>query len=147
MFVSIAKIVLLPLALGAAVKTFLPKATETMVPVLPLVSVTAIVLIIGAIIAVNQPKLAQSGLLIVSVVIAHNLTGLALGFLAGRALGMGPAQRRTVAIEVGMQNSGLGAALAQAYFSPLAAVPSAVFSVWHNVSGSALASYFRRPDA
>jgi len=147
MFISIAKIVLVPLALGTIVKMLLPKATANMVPVLPLVSVTAIALIIAAVVAVNQPKLAQSGLLIVTVVIAHNVMGLLLGFFAGRALGMGQAQRKAVAIEVGMQNSGLGAALAQTYFSPLAAVPSAVFSVWHNISGALLASYFRRPGA
>lgn len=144
MFLSIAKVVLLPIALGVAVKSIFPKVAQNLVPVLPLVSVTGIVLIIAAVVAVSQAKIAQSGLLIAGVVIAHNGTGYLLGYLAGRAGGMKLAQRKAVAIEVGMQNSGLGAALAQAHFSPLAAVPSAIFSVWHNISGALLANYFGR---
>ena len=146
MFVSIAQIVLLPIALGVAAKAFLPRLTARLVPVLPLLSVAAIVVIIAAIVAVNQPKLAQSGLLIVAVVAAHNGLGLLLGYAAGRAAGMAVAQRRTVAIEVGMQNSGLGAALALAHFSPLAAVPGAVFSIWHNLTGTLLVSVWRRGE-
>jgi len=144
MFVSIAKVVLLPLALGAGVKAALPKFTTRVIPMLPLVSVTGIVLIVAAVVAVNQPKLAQSGLLVAVVVIAHNGLGYLLGYMGSRSVGMGLTQRKTLAIEVGMQNSGLGAALAQAHFSPLAAVPSAVFSVWHNISGALIANYFRR---
>ncbi len=69
-----------------------------------------------------------------------------LGYLTGKLTGMPLAQRKALAIEVGMQNSGLGAALANAHFSPLAAVPSALFSVWHNLSGSLLAALFRRME-
>jgi len=144
MFISVAQMVLLPIALGVAAKTALPGLTARLMPVLPMISVAAIVLIIATVVAINQPKLAQSGLLILAVVIAHNGLGLLLGYGAGRAAGMAVAQRRTVAIEVGMQNSGLGAALAQAHFSPLAAVPSAVFSIWHNLSGTLLVSHWRR---
>lgn len=147
MFLSIAKVVLLPIALGVAVKSIFPKLAQNLIPVLPLVSVTGIVLIITAVVAVSQAKIAQSGLLIAAVVIAHNGTGYLLGYFAGRAGGMKLAQRKAVAIEVGMQNSGLGAALAQAHFSPLAAVPSAIFSVWHNISGALLANYFARRTA
>ncbi len=125
-------------------KGLLPNQTQRLLPVLPLLSIGGIVLIIAAVVAINQPKLAKSGLLVFAVVAAHNGFGLLLGYGAGRATGMETAQCRTVAIEVGMQNSGLGAALAQAHFSPLAAVPSAVFCVWHNISGAALASYFQR---
>ena len=144
MFLSISKVVLIPLALGAAVKAALPNLTTRVIPMLPLVSVTGIVLIVAAVVAVNQPKLAQSGLIVAAVVIAHNGLGYLLGYWASRAAGMGLPQRKTLAIEVGMQNSGLGAALAQAHFSPLAAVPSAVFSVWHNISGAMIANYFRK---
>ena len=143
MFMSIVKVVLVPLALGIAVKILLPKLTENLVPVLPLISVVGIVLIVAAVVAVNQPKLAQSGLLVALVVIAHNVMGLLLGYWAARATGMGRPQQKALSIEVGMQNSGLGAALAAAHFSPLAAVPSAVFSVWHNVSGALLANWYR----
>lgn len=79
-----------------------------------------------------------------AVVVLHNTLGLMLGYLAGKVFGLPLAQRKTLAIEVGMQNSGLGAALATAHFSPLAAVPSALFSVWHNISGALLATWFRR---
>ena len=67
-----------------------------------------------------------------------------LGFFTGRLFKLPLAQRKSLALEVGMQNSGLGAALASAHFSPLAAVPSALFSVWHNISGALLSTYFRR---
>lgn len=146
MFLSIAQIVLLPLALGVTAKTLFPKFTERLVAALPLVSVGGIVLIVAAVVAVNRPALAQSGLLIAAVVAAHNVLGLLLGYWAGRAFHLGSPQLRALSIEVGMQNSGLGSALALAHFSPLAAVPSAVFSVWHNISGTLLASHFRRQD-
>ncbi len=147
MFLSIVKVVLLPIAVGVAIKALLPGFARTLVPVLPLVSVTGIVLIVAAVVAVSQAKIAQSGLLIAAVVVVHNGVGYALGYLAGRLGGMRLPQRKAVAIEVGMQNSGLGAALAQAHFSPLAAVPSAIFSVWHNISGALIANYFgRRAD-
>jgi BASS family bile acid:Na+ symporter len=146
MFVSIAQVVLLPLALGAAVKVWLPRLTDRLLPALPLVSVAGIVVIVAAVVAVNREQLAQSGLLVGAVVVAHNGLGLLLGYWAGKAAAMGAPQCKALSIEVGMQNSGLGAALAQAHFSPLAAVPSAVFSVWHNISGAALAAYFRRHE-
>lgn len=143
MFTSIVKVILAPLAIGAALQWLLPKAVARTVPVLPLVSVVGIVLIVAAVVAANQAAIAESGLLIVGLVVAHNLFGLALGYAVAQLLGMSEPKRRAVSIEVGMQNSGLGAALASAHFSPLAAVPSAVFSVWHNLSGALVASWFR----
>lgn len=111
---------------------------------LPLVSTIAIVLIIAIIVGLNRPKLFTNGLLILVAVILHNLLGFALGYLFARMFGMDLTKRKAVMLETGMQNSGLGAALATAHFSPLAAVPSAMFSVWHNLSGSALAAWFAR---
>jgi len=147
MFVSIVQVILVPLALGAAVKALLPRAGGVMLAAMPTLSASVVVLIIAAVVAVNQPKLAQAGLLIVAVVAVHNVVGLATGYFASRAVGMGTRQRTAVAIEVAMQNSGLGAALAQAHFSPLAAVPSAIFSVMQNVSGAAFTSFVRRREA
>jgi bile acid:Na+ symporter, BASS family len=112
------------------------------VPALPLVSVTGIVLIVSAVVAASKGAIVQSGLLIFAVVVLHNGLGYLLGFFAARAAGLSLAKRKAIAIEVGMQNSGLGAALATAYFSPLAAVPSAIFSVWHNISGALLSNFF-----
>ena len=114
------------------------------VDVLPLVSVVSIVIIVAAVVAASQAQIAQSGLLIMAVVILHNSFGYLLGFFTGRLFKLPLAQRKSLALEVGMQNSGLGAALASAHFSPLAAVPSALFSVWHNISGALLSTYFRR---
>ncbi|CAH0339399.1 bile acid:sodium symporter family protein [Rhizobium sp. CECT 9324] len=144
MFISIVKVVLLPLALGFALQKLAPTVVRAAVPALPLVSVLGIVLIVAAVVGASKGAIVQSGLMIFAVVVLHNGLGYLLGFFAARACGLSLAKRKAIAIEVGMQNSGLGAALANAYFSPLAAVPSAIFSVWHNISGALLASYFAR---
>lgn len=144
MFSSILQMVLLPIILGLVAQRLLGERVRLAVEVLPLVSVVSIVAIVAAVVAASQAKIAESGLLIMAVVILHNGLGLGLGYLAGVLTGMPLAQRKTLSIEVGMQNSGLGAALASAHFSPLAAVPSALFSVWHNLSGPLLATVLRR---
>ncbi|MDH4585256.1 bile acid:sodium symporter family protein [Pseudomonas sp. BN415] len=146
LFMSILQVVLLPIALGLVAQRLLGERVRVAVDVLPLVSVVSIVAIVAAVVAASQAKIAESGLLIMAVVVLHNGLGLTLGYLAGRVFGLPLAQRKTLSIEVGMQNSGLGAALASAHFSPLAAVPSALFSVWHNLSGSLLAAIYRRMD-
>lgn len=144
MFLSIVKVVLVPLALGFALQKLLPGLVKAAVPALPLVSVAGIVLIVSAVVGASKPAIATSGLMIFAVVVLHNGLGYLLGYFAARASGLSLARRKAIAIEVGMQNSGLGAALANAYFSPVAAVPSAIFSVWHNISGALLANYFSR---
>jgi len=111
-------------------------------PLLPLVSVVCIALIIGAVIAANAGRVLDAGAPAFAAVVLHNLAGLGLGYAAARALRLGVQQRRAIAVEVGMQNSGLAVALATAHFSPLAALPGALFSVWHNLSGSALVSHW-----
>ncbi|MFD1745926.1 bile acid:sodium symporter family protein [Rhizobium helianthi] len=146
MFMSIVKVVLVPLALGAALQKLLPVFVKAAVPALPLVSVAGIVLIVAAVVGASKASIVQSGLMIFAVVILHNGLGYLLGFFAAKAFGLTLAKRKAIAIEVGMQNSGLGAALATAYFSPLAAVPSAIFSVWHNISGALLANWFARRE-
>ena len=142
MFVSIVKVVLVPLALGALLQKLVPSLVRAAVPALPLVSVTGIVLIVAAVVAASKGAIAESGLMIFAVVVLHNGLGYLIGFFAARACGLSLAKRKAIAIEVGMQNSGLGAALANAYFSPVAAVPSAILSVWHNISGALLANFF-----
>ena len=144
MFWSIVQVVILPIVLGLLAQRLLGARVQAAVEVLPLVSVVAIVAIVAGVVAASQAKIAESGLLIMAVVVLHNGLGLALGYLAGRLFGLPLAQRKTLSIEVGMQNSGLGAALASAHFTPLAAVPSALFSVWHNLSGPLLATVYRR---
>lgn len=144
LFMSIVQIVLLPIALGLIARRLLGNRVHHVIEVLPLVSVVSIVIIVAAVVAASQAKIAESGLLIMAVVMLHNGLGLSLGYFVGRLFGLPLAQRKTLSIEVGMQNSGLGAALASAHFSPLAAVPSALFSVWHNLSGALLATVYRR---
>jgi BASS family bile acid:Na+ symporter len=141
---DIVQVVILPIVLGLVAKTLFRRQAAASVKALPLVSTIAIVFIIAIIVGLNQPKLLSNGLLIVTAVVLHNLLGFALGYLFAKMFGMDLAKRKAVMLETGMQNSGLGAALAAAHFSPLAAVPSALFSVWHNLSGSALATWFAR---
>jgi BASS family bile acid:Na+ symporter len=141
LFMDIVQVVIFPIVLGIVARTLFRRQAAASVKALPLVSTIAIVLIIAIIVGLNQPKIMTNGLLILVAVILHNLLGFALGYLFARMFGMSLAKRKAVMLETGMQNSGLGAALAAAHFSPLAAVPSALFSVWHNLSGSALATW------
>ncbi|MEE2861058.1 MAG: bile acid:sodium symporter family protein [Pseudomonadota bacterium] len=144
MFQSILKVVLLPLALGFAAQKLVPGLVRAAIPALPLVSVTGIVLIVAAVVGASKGAIAQSGMMIFAVVLLHNGLGYLIGFAAARVAGLDLPRRKAIAIEVGMQNSGLAAALATAYFSPLAAVPAAIFSVWHNISGAVAASVMSR---
>lgn len=150
MFLSIVYIVILPIVAGVVVNTLFGKHVKAAVTVLPLISVFAIVAIVSAVVAVSQQKLAETGFIIFAVVVLHNILGLVLGYVLGMIFKMPLAKRKTLSIEVGMQNSGLGVALAIAHFNPVAAVPSAIFSVWHNISGPILATIFanmKDPDA
>ncbi|WP_282338767.1 bile acid:sodium symporter family protein [Pseudomonas sp. PS02288] len=144
LFWSILQVVLLPIAVGVIAQRLLGPRVQRVEEVLPLISVVSIVIIVAAVVAASQAKIAESGLLIMAVVILHNGFGFLLGYFTARLFGLPLAQRKSLALEVGMQNSGLGAALASAHFSPLAAVPSALFSVWHNMSGALLSTWFRR---
>ncbi|WP_207887902.1 bile acid:sodium symporter family protein [Pseudomonas sp. 30_B] len=144
LFWSILQVVMVPIVLGLVAQRVLGARVRHVVDVLPLVSVVSIVIIVAAVVAASQAKIAESGLLILAVVILHNGFGFLLGYFTAKLFGLPLAQRKSLALEVGMQNSGLGAALASAHFSPLAAVPSALFSVWHNISGATLSTWFRR---
>ena len=146
MFLSIVKVVLVPIALGFVINHFFHEFTQNAVRVLPLISTTAIVAIVAAVVSANSAKILTSGLLIVAVVILHNLLGYATGFAVGKALHLDSSKCRAISIEVGMQNSGLATSLAATHFAqyPLATIPGAVFSVWHNISGAILANFFAR---
>lgn len=144
---SILQIVLVPVIVGLAVRFFLPRAVERLLPALPWISVAAITVVVIAVVSGSASIIFSAGLLVLAAVILHNGLGLALGYGAARLFGLPTAARRTTAIEVGMQNSGLAAGLARTYLTPEAALPAAIFSIWHNVSGAALAAYWRRRDA
>lgn len=144
MFISILQVVLLPIVVGLILRTWFKRQVESYIQVMPLVSVIAIVAIVAAIIGGSKAAILQSGFLILAVVILHNGLGYLLGFTAARFFKLPYADSKAIAIEVGMQNSGLGVALAAVHFaaSPITAVPSAIFSLWHNISGPALATYW-----
>ena len=147
MFWSICQIVLIPIALGVAVPAVVGSArTQAASTALPLVSVIAIVLIVAAVVSVSQPNIASAGPLVFLVVVLHNGFGLLFGYLVAKICGMNLAKRKCLSIEVGMQNSGLGVALAAVHFAamPLAALPSAIFSFWHNISGPIIATIYHR---
>lgn len=146
MFMSILWVVIMPIVVGLIVKWLWPKFTEKATDYLPAFSSVAIAFIVAIIIAANADKLLAGGLLIVLVVMLHNIFGLGLGYLIGRLLGLSEQKKRAISIEVGMQNSGLASSLATIHFAvyPLATIPGAIFSVWHNLSGAAVAYLYRR---
>ena len=111
---------------------------------LPLISVVGITVVIMAVVVSSSATLLSVGVPVVVAVVFHNLAGLTLGYTVGRVFRLPVPSRRAVSIEVGMQNSRLAASLATTHFNPVAALPSAIFSVWHNIAGSLLASYWSR---
>ncbi len=146
MLLSILWVVILPIAIGLIVKWIWPRFTEKATDYLPAFSSIAIALIVAIIISANADKLLAGGLLIIVVVMLHNICGLGLGYLIGCLLGLSVSKKRAISIEVGMQNSGLASSLATIHFAayPLATIPGAIFSVWHNLSGAAVAYLYRR---
>ncbi len=146
MFLSILWVVILPIVLGLVVKRLLPRLTGRATAYLPAVSSLAIATIVAIVVSLNAQKLMVGGFLIILVVVLHNLCGLGVGYVIGRLLRMSVAKRKAVAIEVGMQNSGLACSLAATHFAfyPMAAIPGAIFSVWHNISGAVVARIFAR---
>ena len=141
MMVSIVQVVIVPIVGGILINTFFGNFVQKVVKLLPLVSVVAIVLIVGGVVAVSSQRIMETGALIMLVVMLHNLLGYALGFGVAKALHMNLAKSKAISIEVGMQNSGLATSLAMMHFGAAAAIPGAIFSVWHNISGSLAANY------
>ena len=146
MFLSILQVVIVPIALGLIINHFWGKHTRQAVRVLPLVSVTAICLIVMCVVSHNAERILSAGPVVIAVVVLHNLLGYACGYGLGKLMRLDPAKTKALSIEIGMQNSGLAASLAAAAFPALAmaAVPGALFSVWHNISGAVLANLLRR---
>jgi bile acid:Na+ symporter, BASS family len=141
MFLSIVQVVILPILLGFVVSHYFTRLTQRIVPYLPAFSSIMIALIVGIIVSANAAKLLTCGLLVIAVVALHNISGLALGLGIGRLLQLSRKKCVAISIEVGMQNSGLASSLATIHFAafPLATIPGAVFSVWHNLSGALMA--------
>lgn len=144
MFWSIIQIVILPICLGLLVKYFLPDLSKKATSYLPAVSALAISLIIAGVISVSRDNILATSGIILLIVIIHNCLGYLLGFILARIAGMKWRKAIALSIEVGMQNSGLAAGLAKTHFTalPMATVPGAIFSAWHNISGALLAWIF-----
>jgi len=142
MMITVFKIIVLPVFLGVVINRYLGTVLQPVKPFLPLFAMAAIVFIIAIIVALNVEQLSQIALAISIAIMLHNSLGLLSGYWLAKSLGYDESVCRTLAIEVGMQNSGLGVALATKYFSAMVALPSAFFSIWHNISGSLLASYW-----
>ncbi|MDX1805176.1 MAG: bile acid:sodium symporter family protein [Alcanivorax sp.] len=147
MLLSLVQIVVLPVVSGCLINTFFHRRLAAVRHVFPLISVLAIVWVIGIIVALNQGRIADAGLLVLVAVVLHNGLGMLGGYSGARLMRLDRQQARTLAIEVGMQNSGLAVALAVKHFSALAALPGALFSIWHNLSGSLLAAFWQKRPA
>lgn len=145
-FVSIIQVVIVPIALGLLVNKLFGDLAQRVSDALPAVSVTAICLIIASVVSHNSEKIMSTGLIILAVVVLHNLLGYLCGYLIGVLFKMDLPRKKAIAIEVGMQNSGLATTLAGSAFPDLAmaTVPGAVFSVWHNISGAVLAGILHK---
>ncbi|RKS86823.1 BASS family bile acid:Na+ symporter [Orbus hercynius] len=143
MFMSIVKIVFIPIVAGVIVHHLLYGIVRKLERFLPLMSMICILIIISIVVAGSRDQITQVGFMVILAVVLHNGIGLLGGYWGGRLLGFDEATCRTMSLEVGMQNSALAATLGTTYFSSLSALPAAVFSVWHNVSGSLLAGYWQ----
>jgi BASS family bile acid:Na+ symporter len=126
LFLSTLRIVVVPIILGVLIHTFFGKKIAAVIKLMPLISQVAILLIIGAVVSAN-----------------HNLCGYSLGYAFAKLLHLEEPQQKAITFEVGMQDSSLGATLAMKYFVPQAAIPSTIFSIWHNISGSILSSWWK----
>ena len=148
MVLSVVKVILVPVLFGILIRSILGKQIQKISELLPLISVVSIVMIISGIVAVNADKIISCGMLVLGVVILHNLCGMGIGLAVAKLLKVPYDKVTAIAIEVGMQNSGLAISLATANFAanPLATLPGAIFSVWHNISGSVFAGIRRRGE-
>ncbi len=142
MFLSIVKVVVVPIVAGVVINKAIPSLSERLQKVLPMVSVIAITLIVGAVVSNNAARILSAGLVIIAVVALLNISGYCTGTILAKLLGYDMPQVNAIAIETAMQNSGLATSLAASNFAsmPMAAIPGAIFSVWHNVFGAVIAN-------
>jgi BASS family bile acid:Na+ symporter len=143
MLLDIAKVVLLPIALGITLRMLIPELVKKILPYMPFISTVALILIVMPGIALNASRVLSVAAIAAFGVLLHNSAGLALGFFSAKKLfGLSQKKSQAIAFEVGMENTGLAVALALTYLDPIAAVPAAIFGACHNITGSVLASYW-----
>ncbi len=150
MFISIAEAVVLPVFIGFLLNHFYgrTKRFRDVQEVMPSVAVIGLALIVGGVISLQGQNFFTAGVVIFLAVLAHNGLGYLLGYVVGRLFGMSTAKKRTLSIEVGMQNAGIATGLAMAHFAmyPHAALAAAVSCAWHSISGTLLAGWFAKRD-
>ncbi len=146
MLLSIVYVVIAPIIIGLLCQRYLPTLTRRMVPYLPAFSSIMITLTVGIVVSHTSDKLLAGGFIVILAVMLHNLSGLAFGYTLGKLLHLSCEKCIAVSIEVGMQNSGLASSLAVLHFAafPLATIPGAIFSVWHNISGALVAKWYTK---
>lgn len=148
MFLNTVKIVLIPVVLGVVLHTFFGHKLDKVNQVTPMVSQLAILAIIVAVFSANHATFTEAAtFLVIPVVMLHNLCGYGLGFLFAKVIKLDHPQQKAITFEVGMQDSALAATLALKFFTPQAAVAATIFSIWHNLSGSVLATWWKSHDA
>ncbi len=145
LFLDTVQVVILPVMGGALLKWRFPRLIEPILPVAPLVAVVTITLIVASVIGAERDQLVEAGPRLLLAVFCLHAFGFLVGYAAGKGLLDHEIAARTVAIEVGMQNSGLGVVLARGNFAnPAVAVPSAISTVFHSLIGSLVAAWWRR---
>ena len=146
MITSVVKVVLVPIILGIIINYKMKNKKEYLSSVMPLISVVSVLLLIAGIVATNKEQLLICGSTVFIIIILHNVIGMILGFTIAKLFKMDLPKSTAVCVEVGMQNSGLAVSLALSNFAtqPLCAVPGAIFSIWHNISGGILASIMKK---
>lgn len=146
MLMSIVYVIILPITCGLLCQRYLSNITKRVVPYLPALSSVVIAMVVGVVVSHNADRLLVGGMIVVLVVMLHNVLGLSFGYLLSRLFHLPRQKCVAVSIEVGMQNSGLASSLATLHFAayPLASIPGAVFSVWHNISGALVAKLYQR---
>lgn len=143
MLKSVSQVILVPIICGIGVHKLVgEQVIAKYSKIFVLVSAFSVMSIVGGMVAVNGEKIIELGWLIIMAVILQNIGGYALGWMLAKKAGMGRAQRITVMLEVGMQNSALACSLGTLHFTPMAAIPGAIAGVVHQTTGSLLASYF-----
>lgn len=145
LFTSTLQVVIFPIVIGLLMNRFLPKATKQITPVMPLISVLFISLIVASIIGSSKNEIINAGFSLIAAVFSLHFLGFFFGYIFSKLISKDEIASRTISIEVGMQNSGLGVVLARANFAnPLVAIPCAISSLFHSLIASLLAAYWRK---
>jgi len=145
LFLTTLQVIVVPVTAGVLMNRYLPRLTRAVLPVMPIVAVIFIVLIVASIIGEGRDEILKAGWRLIAALFSLHAGGFFFGYLTSRILTRDIIAARTISIEVGMQNSGLGAVLARNNFAdPATAIPSAISSLFHSLIASMLAAWWKR---